>query len=124
MANIYLTGFNNQFIEFIDDVKLCFKDNSDVMIAYSILKKMRNANPKIIINLWNKKVFKYKKQIEDGDLNFFIEHNYSNDINNIEIINRINKIRNNVRELSDENKDKIKLYLKNLSKLADLYFIN
>ena len=65
MANIYLTGFNNQFIEFIDDIKVCFKDNRDVMIAYSILKKMRNANPKIIINLWKKKVFKYKEQIED-----------------------------------------------------------
>ena len=125
MANVYLTGFNNQFSEFIDDIKLCFPDSKDVLIAHSMLTKARKANPKLLIKIWNSKInTKNKKEIEENNLEFFFNHDYNEDLSNDDILNGIDKIRTRVRELSDENKDKIKLYLKNLSKLADLYFIN
>ena len=123
MANIYLTGFNNQFMEFMEDIKLCFPDSKDVMIVYSLLTKAKKANPKLLIKVWNQKInMKYRKEIEEDNLEFFFDHDYNEDLTDDMILNGIDKIRERVKELSDENKSKIKVYLKNLSKLTDLYF--
>ena len=52
MSSNLLSGFNNHFEEFLDSVNNVFPDDADVLASKNLLKQMRSANPKMIINIW------------------------------------------------------------------------
>lgn len=123
MSNI-LSAFNDHFLEFINDVQLVFPDDVDVLSAKNSLMAIRKANPKMIVKIW--KIFiggKYKQQIEAGDISFFIEKDYSADIqstNSDQIMYSINRLRNPIKNMGKENQSKVMTYIYNLTKLSDL----
>ena len=123
MSNI-LSAFNDHFLEFINDVQRVFPDDVDVLSAKNSLIAIRKANPKMIVKIW--KIFiggKYKQQIEAGDISFFIEKDYSADIqstNSDQIMYSINRLRNPIKNMGKENQSKVMTYIKNLTKLSEL----
>ena len=123
-----LTGFNNHFSEFMDDISVSFPNNRDILSAKNSLITLRRMNPKIIITFWkNYIVYNYGEQIEKGDCDFFLKKDYSSDITNNEggenpeLLTAINRFRKPLSELSSENLDKCVKYIQNLSKLSMLY---
>jgi hypothetical protein len=67
-------------------------------------------------------VDKYGKQIEDGDLTFFMDKDYSNDISgNEKIMEGINRLREPIKNMTKENQDKSMKYIQNLTKLCLIY---
>ena len=68
--------------------------------------------------------------MEQGDLDFFINKDYSNDVgmgingNGETILNSIEKMRTKIRDMSDENKAKSVKYIQNLAKLCNLYYLS
>jgi hypothetical protein len=124
-ANI-LTTFNDHFVDFISDIQSVFPEDKDILTAKNSLIAIRKANPKMIIKIWNKFIVtKYKSEIEEGNLDFFINKDYNQDFsetaNNDKIMEAINRLRSPVKEMSKENQQKTMKYMQNLTKLSLLY---
>ena len=120
-----LSAFNNRFTEFVDDVRRAFPDDVDIATAANALAKLRKANPKIIIMAFKQYVsLPYKKEIEAGELNFFISKDYSQDVGGESaslILSKIDLLRKPVSEMNDSEQKKVIKYIQNLTKLADMY---
>ena len=125
--SVILKAFNNQLEEFCNDLLTVFPDNKEIKINKGILDTVRKTNPRLIVQIWFSSITQpYSRQIEQGDYNFFINKDYTNDINidndtNTKYLNLINSLRNDVRNLSMENKEKTMKYVKNLVQLSTLY---
>lgn len=123
MSSNILSAFNDHFVEFISDIQLVFPDDVDLLTAKNSLLMVRKANPKMIIKIWKTHIVdKYAKQIEEGDLTFFMEKDYSNDISgNEKIMEGINRMREPIKNMSKDNQDKSIKYIQNLTKLCLIY---
>jgi len=124
--SLILSGFNNHFSEFMDDVLNIFPTNKDILTAKKILANIRSVNPKLIITFWKNYILvKYGTQIERGDCDYFLKKDYAADIYDTdgspELKDAIERLRGPLSELSDDNLAKCVKYLQNLSKLSMLY---
>ncbi len=122
----FLTIFNNHFSEFLDDIQSVFPDDPDILTAKNGLTAIRKANPKLLIRIWNKYIVEpYRSEIQSGDINFFVNKDYSEDLaksdNSDKIMESINRLREPVRMMTKENQEKTMKYLQNLSKLSTMY---
>ena len=121
-----LTAFNEHFVEFISDIQAVFPDDVDILSAKNSLLMIKKANPKIIIKIWKTHIVdKYMDKIEKGEISFFIDKDYSDDLSATYISNKImegiDRLRNPIREMSLENQGKTIKYIQNLTKLSSLY---
>lgn len=125
-SSIILTTFNDHFIEFVNDIINVFPEDTDILAAKNSFLLIRKANPKMIIKIWNKFVVdKYKDAIDNDDISFFINKDYSADLNNEEnsdkIMDAINRLRNPVKLMEPQDQKKVMKYIQNLTKLSILY---
>jgi len=123
--NNILTVFNDHFIEFVSDIQNVFPDDVDILTAKNSLFSIRKANPKMIVKIWKTFIAdKYQKEIESGDLSFFMEKDYSSDIqgteNSSKIMESINRLRGPIKQMTPENQEKTMKYVQNLTKLSAL----
>jgi hypothetical protein len=123
MSTNLLSVFNDHFAEFVNDVHNVFPNDLDILTAKNALLAIRKANPKLLVKIWIKYVVNpYKAQIDSGDINFFINKDYSDDLarndNATKIMESIDRLRNPVKQMSPENQAKTMKYIQNLSKLA------
>jgi selenocysteine-specific translation elongation factor len=121
-----LTAFNDHFVEFISDVQSVFPENADVLTAKNSLIMIRKANPKMIIKIWKSNIVdKYRTQIENNDISFFMEKDYSTDLSKAEnsdkIMEGIDRLRQPIKDMAPENREKTMKYIQNLTKLSLLY---
>jgi hypothetical protein len=121
-----LNAFNDHFMEFVGDIINVFPDNTDLVSAKNSFVLIRKANPKLIIKIWKSYVVdKYSAEIDLGNISFFIDKDYANDLTNAEnsdkIIEAINRLRNPVKMMSEESQQKSMKYIQNLKKLSILY---
>ena len=120
--------FNKHFIEFIMDIERVFPDDTDIMSTRKTISKSLMLMPKVLIRMFNEKFVEfYSKEIDAGDLNFFIDNDYraQHKFKETEeaswVINKIDVLREPVRNMNEDDKAKVVQYLKNLKKLTDLY---
>ena len=121
-----LKAFNDHFFEFIDDVLRVFPDDTDIAAAKIAFINFRKMNPRLIIMAFKKYVIeKYSKEISEGDVEFFINKNYNEDLDNSKnnelILSKIDILREPIRQMGKENQNKSFKYISNLCKLGDLY---
>lgn len=125
--NQIIDTFNKHFMEFIIDIERVFPEDNDIMTMRKSLNKSLMLLPKTLIRMFNDYfVTSYSNEIENGDLTFFIENDYRtkhgySPTDEVWVINKIDILREPVRNMSDEDKEKVIQYLKNLKKLSDLY---
>lgn len=124
--SIVLKGFNNHFFEFMDDIITIIPDNNDLKTTKTFFEMTKKGNATLLIKIWYTYVYKpYADVLDSGNLEFFINKDYSEDIVNLanakDILSAIDKIRNPIKEMSDTNKTHSLEYLKNLNKLSKLY---
>ena len=125
MANNILTAFNDHFMDFVNDIQTVFPNDADILTAKNALVAVRKANPKMIVKIWNTFIVgKYKGEIEAGNLDFFINKDYSSDVsaaaNSDKIMDSINRLREPIKNMTAENQTKVMRYILNLTKLAEL----
>jgi hypothetical protein len=118
-----LSVFNDHFSEFVGDIQSVFPNDVDILTAKNALGAVRKANPKLLVKIWIKYVVTpYKEQIAEGDINFFINKDYSTDLarndNADKIMESIDRLRNPIKQMTPENQAKTMKYIQNLSKLA------
>tara|TARA_B100000902_G_C27237633_1_gene878312 strand:+ start:823 stop:1200 length:378 start_codon:yes stop_codon:yes gene_type:complete len=122
-----IKAFNNHLLEFIEDVITIFPDNADIRTSKTFLEGIKKVNPKKIIVYWNSYIVSlYDAQITEGDLNFFINKDYDQDVGgdkseNLRVLEDIRKL---VKETTKENQKKAMKYVQNLNKICKLYFNN
>jgi hypothetical protein len=124
MSNI-LVAFNDHFVDFVNDIQSVFPEDGDILTAKNALMLVRKANPKMIVKIWNAYIVsKYKKEIEAGNLEFFINKDYSSDVsaaeNSDKIMESINRLREPIKNMGPDNQRKVMKYIQNLTKLAEL----
>ena len=115
--------FNNHFMEFIGFISDAFPNDMDVAIAKNKLIAIKKINPKMIIKIWRLNIAdKYNDFILKGDLHFFIDKNYSEDLANTgntdKILNSVDRLRDPIRKMGPESQAHIIKYIQNLSKLS------
>jgi hypothetical protein len=127
--SVYLKAFNNQFVEFLEDVERIIPDNPDIITAKNALLRLKKANPRLILTMWHKWVtVRFSKEIEEGDYNFFINKDYSDEwdgsTNEGPILEAIDRVRNIVNQCDEANKITALEYVKNLCGLSNIYMNN
>ena len=129
MSSSILKGFNNHLIEFMNDLCIVFPNDLDIKVSKTTVSALIKFNPSKIIKLWNLHICKYSNEIENGNIKYFLNKDYSDDLNNLknnELSNDaseiIDKFREPVRNMGKENKEKALKYIQNLNKLCKLYF--
>tara|TARA_Y100000287_G_C14051591_1_gene271481 strand:+ start:214 stop:615 length:402 start_codon:yes stop_codon:yes gene_type:complete len=120
-------AFNDHFDEFMEDIVNIFPDDMDIRNSRNSIKMLRKANPKLLIQIWNKYVSsKYASQIEAGDITFFIENDYNDDVGNMEnaaqIMSAVDRLRGPIKMMSSDSQEKSMKYIQNLKKIGDMYF--
>lgn len=121
-----LRAFNTHFFDFLNDIISIIPDNHDISVAKNSFETIKRANPTIILKVWYQFVYSpYKDVIEQGNISFFFEKDYGSDLANLnnaaDIMKTIDKIRQPIKEMSDENKAHSAKYIQNLSKLSMTY---
>ena len=121
-----LTAFNDHFVEFLDDIIRVFPDDSDILASKNSASLIRKANPRLIIQIWNSYVVgKYKDMIDAGNIEFFINKDYADDLvhadNSKKIVEVIDRLRNPIKMMTPEDQAKTMKYIQNLTKLSTIY---
>jgi hypothetical protein len=125
MTTNILTAFNDHFLEFVNDVQNVFPDDPAILTAKNAFLTARKANPKLIVKIW--KIFiveKYKNEIESGNINFFINKDYTSDVSvstySDKISNAIDRLREPIKNMAYDDQLKAMKYIQNLTKLSEL----
>jgi len=125
--NQVIEAFNNHFMEFIKDIERVFPDDKDLVSTRKTINKTLVLMPKTLIRMFNDSFVNfYSNEIERGDLDFFIKNDYKTRHGYKEnddpwILEKIDSLREPVRNMSDQDKLQVIKYLQNLKKLSDLY---
>ena len=124
-----LTAFNDHFMEFVNDIHEVFPNDVDILSAKNSFSMVRKMNPKILIKSWDSLVVgKYQSAIESGDLSFFMNKDYTHDLQDVpnnpnaeRIVSAIDRLRTPIKSMSADNQAKIMKYIQNLTKISNLY---
>jgi hypothetical protein len=121
-----LKAFNTHFDEFVEDIINVFPDNTDIRSAKNLVLMSRKANVTLIVKVWHSYIYsQYKKEIDSGDLDFFINKDYGKDFTGVsnasDIMKSIDSLRAPIKDMSDANKEHSLKYIQNLCKLSELY---
>jgi len=128
MTTNILKAFNDHFEEFVNDIYRVFPDDTDILTAKNSFLAARKANPKLIVKIWKLYVVsKYREEIESGNLDFFVNKDYKNDVSILpysdKITESIDRLRDPVKKMNQENQAKTLKYIQNFTKLSDLITI-
>lgn len=122
-----LTIFNKQFKEFVEDISRVFPENQDLLTLKLAISQILNITPKTVYKGYKKHLIDlYRKEIETGDITFFIDKDYKGDLNKLGtsnniILDKIDSLRDPVRNMDPIEQAKVVKYMQNMMKLSDLY---
>jgi hypothetical protein len=124
--SLLMRSFNTHFIEFIKDISIIFPENTDIKNGLTSFEMIKRLNPSIIVKIWYSRVYSpYEAVIMKGDLSFFYEKNYIDDLdklgNAVDIMQIIDKLREPIKDMNEANKEHTMKYIQNLSRLSVMY---
>mgnify|MGYP000922501340 CR=1 FL=1 len=114
MSN-FLKAFNNHLVDFMNDILVLLnKKEKNEMETYKIfVEKLIKSNASMIIKIWKKYIMdKYIDNISNNDFDFFLNKDYNYiSKNNKNVEGLIEKIKNIVSKMNDENREKALKYI-------------
>ena len=124
--SLLMNAFNDHFFEFVEDIESVFVNDLSIKKVKSALTLIKKMNPALIIKIWyNYVAINYEKEINENNINFFIEKDYKKDLKNIEssdnIMKHIDCLREPIRNMGKEHQVKSFKYIQNLCLLSKLY---
>jgi hypothetical protein len=120
-------AFNTLLMDFFKDIQSIYPDNTEISFAADSFEALKRMNPSIIIRAWYTYAYlPYASYIDGGDLDFFLNKDYSEDIDTKsgkkdEFLKMIDKVRKPLSEMDDVNREHTKEYLRKLNKLSQLW---
>ena len=122
--SIVMKAFLNQFTDFVEDIQGVFPDDADIESAKTALFLIKKTNPRILMNAWSIYIVgPYSDQIEKGDIGFFLEKDYTRDLEYMgnAVMQKVDALRGPIRDMGADNQAKSMKYIQNLTKLAKLH---
>lgn len=118
--------FNKHFIEFLDDIINIFPEKREIRTAKNWFEALKHSNPTLIIRMWYSHIYqRYDSAVDNGDIDFFFNKDYNDDLintqRNDEIIKFIEEFREPLRNMNSTNREHSVKYIQNLSKLSVMY---
>ena len=118
--------FNTNFFDFFNELLVLFPGNTGIMTGKNAFEMAKKANPTILIKVWYNFVYsRYKNVIDEGDITFFYDKDYNDDVGHLgsskAILDIIDSLRDPIRIMSDENKAHSMRYIQVLSRLSEAY---
>ena len=96
--SILMKAFNKLFFEFLDDIISVYPENVDMLTSKESFMTIKKLNPTSIVKVWFSAVYgKYHAEIDSGDIDFFIDKDYSLDLTKVKNMQNVLEIINNVR---------------------------
>lgn len=125
-STIIMRTFNTNFMEFLDDIISIFPDKMEIQVAKTGFETIKQSNPTLIIRMWNSHIYqRYGDAVDNGDIDFFFNKDYSHDLADSyqpnEIMRFIEEFRQPLREMNEVNREHSIKYIQILSKLASMY---
>ena len=123
--NIHLVKiFNEIFFNFVNLISKTFPNDLDITIAKNKLYAIKKINPKLFIKIWKKHITdKYRDSIKEGNIDYFIEKNYSDDLNKVNnserVMKSINRLREPIKKMDKSRQDMAMLFIQDLSKISE-----
>jgi len=120
-------AFNKHFIEFVTDIERVFPNDTDIMCTRKTINKTLVIMPKSLIKMFNENFVQiYGNEIDKGDIGFFIDNDYRKthgykDNEQVWALDKIESLKQPVKNMNDDDKNKVIKYLQNLKKLTELY---
>ena len=120
--------FNEIFFKFVNLISKTFPNDLDITIAKNKLYAIKKINPKLFIKIWKKHITdKYRDSIEEGNIDYFIEKNYSDDLNKVNnserVMKCINRLREPIKKMDKSRQDMAMLFIQDLSKISETLII-
>ena len=124
--SLIMTTFLTQMDECLEDISKVYSVDNRFQKCKMYYDGIKKTNPKMIMSIWKSMVTdKYGTQIEEGNIQFFLEKNYAEDapgsLYTPTVDNTIQEIREAIKTMSEENKAISLKYIQNLCKLSKLY---
>jgi len=123
--SLIMTAFIKQIDEYLDDIEKTYSVDNRFTKGRLYLEGVKKTNPRLILTTWKTMITdKYADQIESGDIDYFLNKDYADDVpgNYTPTVDSvIQELRATVRRMSDENKAISLKYIQNLCKLSKLY---
>jgi hypothetical protein len=121
-----LRAFNAHLFEFLNDIISILPDNVGLVTTKNSFEMYKKANPTLLIKIWYSYVYlPYAKIIDEGNLDFFIEKDYTSELSGLanagNVSNAIDVLRGQIREMSETNRTHSLEYIQNLCKLSNMY---
>jgi hypothetical protein len=122
---LILSTFIKQLDECLQDISNTYNEDARFIKCKLYFETIKQGNPKLLISVWKKHITNvYKDKIYAGDIEFFLNKDYKQDISthyNDTIENAIQDLRKVIRDMSPENIQMSLKYIQNLCKLSELY---
>ena len=123
--SVVLKAFNKTLSEFLTEMNNIIPNNSDIKSAKRSNSIMSKMNPSLIIKAWETHVNEhYYEHIMKSDLDYFLEKDYSEDMENLgtnDSLEFISNIKEPIKNLDEKNKETAFVYIQNLCKLSYAY---
>ncbi len=121
---IALNGFSTKLSGFVSEIVEAFP--GDIEIA-TLQKTIGMIESEKIIGVWKEFVTdKYADVILKGDIEFFFNKDYSDDLASVEkskfILDKIDQLRDSVKKMAAPNREKAMKHIQNLTALSKVYF--
>jgi hypothetical protein len=118
--------FNDHLSDFLSDIYKLFPENTDIQTAKNSIIAFRTIRSRKLIKNWKKDIVEpYSEEIYQGNLDFFINMDYTKEMEKFDgddsTLSRIECLRGPIRDMSADNKEKTIKYVQNLTRLAELY---
>jgi hypothetical protein len=122
---LILNTFIKQLDECLQDIANTYNADARFIKCKLYFETIKQSNPKLLIQVWKKHITNvYKDKIYAGDIDYFLNKDYKQDISshyNDTIENAIHDLRKVIRDMSSENIQMSLKYIQNLCKLSELY---
>lgn len=124
MANDEVVNIINDFNEMMFDLANQLSmacPSSFIANNLDILKRIINSHPKKIIDIFVLYILKYKQRIDDGDDDFFINNDFSSEINDIgenDLVGKVFEFKTMWKQLTHTNRVAVKNYMQCLCQLS------
>jgi len=134
---IIFKTFISQLEEFFNDMEQIFPKDDDLKYCKNTMNLVKKANPKKLIEGWYTNISsKYYNEINNGNVKYFLEKDFDEDIKNIKMnkisyininstnymFKMIDKIKTNIKSMNNDNMEKSVQYIKNLTNLSTIYY--
>lgn len=121
-----LKAFNTLFFQFLDDVISIYPENDDLPAARNSFETFKKANPTALVKAWYAFVYiPYCDFIEEGNLQYFLDKDYSRDLEDSpykkNVMEFVTNFRGQLKAMTPENQMHSVKYMQQLSKLSQMY---